>query len=205
MKYFVFTAGRGPLECSLTVYGIQEKFVKFLKQNGIDYELHSQSKASVKKGLNTIVFKCFTDDAHLIHSWEGTIQWICPSPLRKTHKRKNWFIKAELIDLSVVQEIDFSEVVVQSFRASGPGGQHRNKVETAIRLIHKPSGLIVTATDGKSQHQNKKKAWEKLRKLVNDRSKQVDQSNEMEQWESQIEIERGNPIKVFKGMNFKEV
>lgn len=54
------------------------------------------------------------------------------------------------------------DVRVDIFRASGPGGQHRNKVETAVRLTHIPTGTVVTATEERSQHQNRAVAWDRL-------------------------------------------
>lgn len=59
---------------------------------------------------------------------------------------------------------------VHSFRGSGPGGQHRNKTETAIRLVHQPSGVVATAQDQRSREQNLRAALgrlrEKLRRLA---------------------------------------
>jgi protein subunit release factor B len=54
------------------------------------------------------------------------------------------------------------EVVMSYFRAGGPGGQHRNKVETGVRLHHPPSGITVTATEGRSQYRNREVAMERL-------------------------------------------
>ena len=54
------------------------------------------------------------------------------------------------------------EVVVDVFRASGPGGQHVNKTESALRLTHPPSGVVVTAQDSPSQHRNRETAFERL-------------------------------------------
>jgi protein subunit release factor B len=48
------------------------------------------------------------------------------------------------------------------FVASGPGGQNRNRVETGVRLIHRPSGLVVTATERRSQHANRERAFERM-------------------------------------------
>ena len=55
------------------------------------------------------------------------------------------------------------EVVVDTFRASGPGGQHVNKTESALRLTHPPSGVVVTAQDSPSQFRNRETAFERLR------------------------------------------
>ncbi len=54
------------------------------------------------------------------------------------------------------------EVEVQVFRASGPGGQHVNKTESALRLKHLPSGVVVTSQDSPSQHRNRDTAFERL-------------------------------------------
>jgi ribosome-associated protein len=59
------------------------------------------------------------------------------------------------------------EVVVEVFRASGPGGQHVNRTESALRLTHPPSGVVVIAQDSPSQHRNREIAFERLvEKLV---------------------------------------
>lgn len=69
------------------------------------------------------------------------------------------------------------EAEVEFFRASGPGGQHRNKVETGVRLRHPPSGLVVTATERRSQSLNRRLALErlqgKLRAMNRPRKKRV--------------------------------
>lgn len=54
------------------------------------------------------------------------------------------------------------EVKIETYRASGPGGQHRNVTESAVRLTHLPSGVVVVAADSRSQHRNKEKAYERL-------------------------------------------
>jgi protein subunit release factor B len=55
---------------------------------------------------------------------------------------------------------------VETYRSSGPGGQHRNKTESAIRLTHGPTGVVVTATERRSQHENRAKAVSRLRQAM---------------------------------------
>jgi hypothetical protein len=59
-----------------------------------------------------------------------------------------------------------SECAVETYRASGPGGQHRNKTESAVRLTHRPTGVVVTATERRSQHENRHRALARLRKAI---------------------------------------
>jgi len=203
-KYILFTAGRGPIECMLAVQGIQRKFKEYLDEKKIAFECVKQSKGPVAKSIQSIVFRLDIDNNNILIPWIGSIQWICKSPLRRYHKRKNWFIKCIEVSLSDGIVMDKKEVIVQTYRASGPGGQHRNKVETAIRLTHKPTGIVVTASESKSQLQNKKKAWSRLHQAINAHNKYLKSNQNLDNWIAQIEIERGNPIKSFQGNKFIE-
>lgn len=202
--YILFTAGRGPMECRLAVQGIQNKFKKHLDSEKVTYEVVSQKKGQLSKSIETIVFKVFTTEKDIVELWIGTILWICKNPIRRFNKRKNWYIKCQKISFPKQMETNIKDVVVQAYKASGPGGQHRNKVETAIRITHVPTGVMVTASDGKSQAQNKKKAYQKLETKLKTRNDDILKGYNLEQWTNQIQIERGNPSKIFRGPKFLE-
>lgn len=72
---------------------------------------------------------------------------------------------------STDRDILNKEVIIHTFRASGPGGQHRNVTDSGVRIVHEPSGLVVTATESRSQRRNKEKAFERLIANLNDRNR----------------------------------
>ncbi len=201
----LFTAGRGPSECGLATYGIQMRFKKFLDDNDIKYEIVKQQLGKLNRSMETIVFKVNRNKYEKVKPWFGTIQWISSSPIRKYSKRKNWYIKCCEVNMPETKSINLKDITIQAYKASGPGGQHRNKVETAIRIIHKPTGIIVIAADSKSKAQNKKRAMEKLEAKLKSVNKQIQFNYELDEWASKIDIERGNPSKVFHGSKFTEV
>jgi len=68
--------------------------------------------------------------------------------------------------LTAPDEKLIAECTVETYRASGPGGQHRNKTESAVRLTHRPTGVVVTATERRSQHENRHRALVRLRQAI---------------------------------------
>ncbi len=199
------TAGRGPAECCWVVAQVLRVLTREFKDKGFKYKVVDRSQGIEPGTLNSCLVRVEGFDVHrTLKGWEGTIQWIGNSHYRKFHKRKNWFVGVTFFKESEGVKYKEQDLVIQPYRASGPGGQHRNKVETAIRVIHQQSGVSVTASDSKSQLQNKEAALEKIKKAlqefeIDQLRKQIDN-----QWREHLSVERGNPVKVFEGRSFKE-
>jgi peptide chain release factor len=136
------------------------------------------------------------------NSWQGTVLWIGQSPYRKFHKRKNWYVGVNCVVQDNLKPWNEDEVIFQTLRSSGPGGQHVNKTESGVRAIHSISGIQVTASDSRSQFQNKKLALERLQiKIALWQTAEL-LKNEQNTWNQHNTLERGNPVRVFKGREF---
>jgi len=99
--------------------------------------------------------------------------------------------------------LDLREVRFEAFRAGGPGGQHQNKTETAVRAVHMPSGLAAVARDGRSQHRNKAVALERLAMLLKISQEVAVIADQRAVHSSRGRLERGNPVRRFRGKEFE--
>ncbi len=206
-KIIQITSGRGPAECNWVVAKLLKLFLAELVQSSINHSVLHQVKGGVNTTISSVSIQIEGEAKPLetfLKSWLGTIQWIGESEFRKNHKRKNWFVGVNEIHLSGAEfTISDKDIVYEATRAGGPGGQHVNKVSTAVRATHVPSGLQVLASNQRSQLQNKKIAKERLLNRLKiqqlENKKNAIQCN----WQNHNELQRGNPIRVFRGSNFK--
>ena len=133
---------------------------------------------------------------------KGTIQWICKSPYRPNHGRKNWFVDVSVCHNAETEGFNEDFVRFETFRSGGRGGQNVNKVETGVRAIHIPTGISVICTDERSQHINRKKALERLRESVNSINASREASAKSKNRLEHSRITRGSPVRVYRGMEF---
>ncbi|PQJ10816.1 peptide chain release factor H [Flavipsychrobacter stenotrophus] len=193
------TSGRGPVECCRVVARLQEMMLKQAKQYGITFTVLSNTKGELAGTLQSAVIQAEGNTlSAFTKEWQGTVQWIAQSPYRKMHKRKNWFAGVEIFDPMQQLKWNINDVRLDTCRSSGPGGQNVNKVETAVRGTHIPSGIQVLASDSRSQLQNKKLCLERLEAKV--LAWQTTQLTALQQtqWQEHNILERGNPVKVIQ-------
>ena len=187
------SSGQGPAECGLAV-GL---FYRQLQKEGRDIRLIQSVRAKGGKGYSSILFETEEDMREL----EGSVLWICRSPFRPKHRRKNWFI-----DVSVLEQLPDTQgdmkLRFETFRSKGKGGQHVNKVETGVRIIHVPTGISVVSTEARSQHMNKKLAMNRLCDILADMELENRQREKELAWLEHTRLERGNPVRIYEGMQF---
>lgn len=198
------TAGRGPEECTWVAAQVVKQLLKEAQEQGIDAEVIQHVSGTLNGTVRTatILLKGSLV-VEFVALWEGTIQWIGQSTFRRMHKRKNWFVGVFTMHPLQNQSVLDGDIHYQAIRSSGAGGQHVNKVSSAIRATHLPTGLSVVAMDFRSQHQNKKVATERLKvKISRHQAEQLcNQLND--QWLNQTRVVRGNPVRTFTGSDFK--
>lgn len=199
------TSGRGPAECCLLVAKIYEQVLKEACKKNLTVNLLETEVGPQRGTYHSVTLELTGDHANdFAKAWLGSILWVMQSPYRKNHKRKNWY--AAIHKLSVADKmlaVPDCDISYQAIRSGGPGGQHVNKVSTAIRATHKLSKLSVLASDSRSQVQNKKLAKERLIKLLQLQELQKRKAEKQEDWMNHNVLQRGNPVKVFAGSDFK--
>ncbi len=197
------SSGQGPAECELAV----AKLFEALTHEYSDMELVSSHRGRyTKRG-------CFASmtfsTAHDLSALEGTMLWICRSPFRPHHRRKNWYVDVSVIsereDTGAFGEGDdlSSSIRIETFHCGGKGGQNVNKVETGVRIVHVPTGLVASSTEERSQYQNRRKAMARLRAMLTQREIDARNQQTSKAWGKHTRIVRGDPVRIYEGMDFK--
>lgn len=193
------TSGHGPAECCRVVACVQRLMMLQAKQQGLNPQVIDQAPGE-RNG--TLLSATMTVEGEgldsFVKEWAGTVQWIAQSPYRTYHKRKNWFIGVAAFVIRELGAWSLKDVSLETCRSSGPGGQNVNKVETAVRGIHLPSGIQVLAMDSRSQLENRKLCLSRLEDKI--RAWQTAQLLEQQQtrWLQHLRLQRGNPVKTIK-------
>ena len=204
-KIIQITSGRGPAECNFVVTNVFKRFSEECTKSTIKFDVIDREMDKDFNQLSSVIIELEGNDlSKFLKGWIGTILWIGKSPYRKFHQRKNWFIGCFELEIPKENSINPNEIVYQTMRSSGNGGQNVNKVNSAVRATHQSSGISVVSMDSRSQHQNKKIATTRLLLKLQEFETNKLKDSVQEKWNNQTSIVRGNPVKIFRGDKFSE-
>jgi len=198
------SSGQGPDECELAVRHLLSFLTKQAAANHYGASILEAVPGRISGNLQSVLLALPAEAKGLLEPFRGTILWKCVSPYRPHHKRKNWFVEVAIFDEPEVASFKEEDVRFEVMRSSGPGGQHVNKTESAVRAIHMPSGLTAGASEERSQYRNKRLAVARLSALIRQGNQSAQMDSQKNRWARHAQIQRGNPTVVFEGADFRK-
>jgi peptide chain release factor len=218
VAWMQITAGQGPKECGWVVSQLLRKVVKaaldaslsvdIIETLAFDKALRKQNLVEPDAYLSALIRIEGGGVNNFAQSWQGSIKWQGESPYRPKHKRCNWFAGIELVTATPSDRFELAtlarEVELESMRSGGPGGQHVNKTNSAVRLTHRPSGIKIRVDTDRSQHRNRQLALERLQVILTTEGKEKEKAQDRKRWLNHYQVERGSPTRVFFGYDFIE-
>lgn len=210
MTWLLVSAAQGPVECCHAVSRIAGLLQAEVEAAGLGARVLAERPGPEPDTAHSILLALEGDEESiraLLEAWQGTIQWTCESPFRPRHRRKNWFIGVAALTAPAAHEagLDERDVRFETMRASGPGGQHVNTTDSAVRAIHQPTGITVTATEERSQHRNRRLALARITAALLHRADAARRAGERTVWIEHQSVERGNPVRVYGGRDFRRL
>ncbi len=169
-------AGTGGDESALFAADLARMYTRYAQQRGLGVELISES-ASELGGYREVVFRLVGDGAYGLFRFESGGHRVQRVPAPETQGR----IHTRACTVAVLPEPDEADAVrinpaelrIDTFRASGAGGQHINKTDSAVRVTHLPTGTVAECQDDRSQHRNKARALQVLLARLQERERQT--------------------------------
>jgi peptide chain release factor 1 len=193
-------AGAGGDEASLFAQDLHRMYSRYAEKMGWQQEVMSTSYSPIG-GFKEIIFSIHGDKVYSHLKYESGVHRVQRVPQTEASGR----IHTSTVTVAVLPEadevdveLDPKELRIEAFGASGPGGQNVNRNYTAIRVTHKPTGMVVSCQDEKSQHRNKEKALRILRSRLLDIAQREQQEKIAKNRKSQVGSgERSEKIRTY--------
>jgi peptide chain release factor 2 len=193
-------AGAGGTEAQDWASMLLRQYLRYCERKGFKTEILEQSDGEVA-GIKTATIKVEGDHAYgFLRTETGVHRLVRKSPFDSANGRhtsfSSLFVYPE-VDDSISIEVNPADVRVDTYRASGAGGQHINKTDSAVRLTHTPSGIVVQCQNDRSQHRNRDEAWAMLKSRLYELEMRKRMSEQQKLEDSKTDIGWGHQIRSY--------
>ena len=193
-------AGAGGTEAQDWASMLLRQYLRYCERKGFKAELLDQSDGEVA-GIKTATIKVDGEYAYgHLRTETGVHRLVRKSPFDSANGRHTSFTSLFVypeVDDSIEIEINPADVRIDTYRASGAGGQHINKTDSAVRLTHGPSGIVVQCQNDRSQHRNKAEAWDMLRAKLFELEMRNRMSEQQKLEDSKTDVGWGHQIRSY--------
>ena len=193
-------AGAGGTEAQDWASMLLRQYLRYCERKGFKTEILEQSDGEVA-GIKTATIKVEGDHAYgFLRTETGVHRLVRKSPFDSANGRhtsfSSLFVYPE-VDDSISIDVNPADVRVDTYRASGAGGQHINKTDSAVRLTHTPTGIVVQCQNDRSQHRNRDEAWAMLKSRLYELELRKRMSEQQKLEDAKTDIGWGHQIRSY--------
>ena len=193
-------AGAGGTEACDWASMLLRQYLKYCERKGFKAEVMEETEGDVA-GIRSATIKVEGEYAFgLLRTETGVHRLVRKSPFDSSGGRHTSFASLFVypeIDDSIEIDINPADVRTDTFRASGAGGQHINKTDSAVRLTHIPTGIVVQCQDGRSQHSKRDVAWRRLRSRLYDHEMKKRMAEQQKLEDTKTDVGWGHQIRSY--------
>jgi peptide chain release factor 2 len=193
-------AGAGGTEACDWAAMLLRQYLKYCERKGFKTEVMEETAGDVA-GIRSATIKVEGEYAFgLLRTETGVHRLVRKSPFDSAGGRHTSFASLFVypeVDDSIEIDINPADVRTDTFRASGAGGQHINKTDSAVRLTHIPTGIVVQCQNDRSQHRNRDEAWQMLRSRLYEHELRIRMAAQQKLEDTKTDVGWGHQIRSY--------
>lgn len=198
--YLNINAGAGGTESQDWAAMLRRMYARWAEANTYKVD-EVESHEGDEAGLKSVTLHIKGENAYgWLKAEQGVHRLVRISPYDSSARRHTSFASvavSPVIDDTIKVDINPSDVRTDTYRASGKGGQHVNKTDSAVRLTHEPTGIVAACQSGRSQHQNRAMAWDMLRSRIYEMELQKREAEAQADHDAKTDIGWGHQIRSY--------